>query len=79
MSELKKSLPKHCTNLNAKARRARSYERGRQRKAAHRNAQRQRERANSLLRAAGQPTPWETYQLRQKLKYEERRAQSSSA
>lgn len=56
---LRKSLPKRCVNDKLKERRAASWKRGQERKAARRQAQKLAEARNRQLRAQGLPTPWE--------------------
>jgi hypothetical protein len=59
MAQIKKNLPKRCSNERAKARRERCWKAGQARKAARVAAARVREAANKAARSSGLPTAYE--------------------
>jgi len=63
---------KRMGNTALKARRQASWRRGKIRKGARQDAQREREAANRLRRSAGVPTPWEVAKAASQARREQR-------
>ena len=58
-SNVKKGLPKRCSNAHLKEARARRWKAGQERKRLRREEQHKAFERNQRLRAQGLPTPWE--------------------